>query len=51
MRKKEVSQIGDSERWYQAVLGEIAYADKMFNGFFMGKLKDSVIIGFICFRC
>ena len=38
-----------SERWYQAVLGEITYADKMFNGFFMGKLKDSVIIGFICF--
>ena len=38
-----------SERWYKAILGEAAYADKMFNGFFMGKLKDSVIIGFICF--
>ncbi len=38
-----------SERWYKIVLEEAAYADRMFNGFFMGKLKDSVIIGLICF--
>ncbi|MCR5789920.1 MAG: AI-2E family transporter [Lachnospiraceae bacterium] len=36
-------------RWYRIILTEAAYADRMFNGFFMGKLKDSVIIGFICF--
>ncbi len=29
--------------------GEIHYADRMFNGFFMGKLVDSAIIGVICF--
>ncbi len=38
-----------SDRWYNAVLKELLYADKIFNGFFMGKLKDSVIVGFICF--
>ncbi len=38
-----------SERWYQIVTGELAYADKMFNGFFIGKLKDSAIVGIICF--
>ncbi len=28
---------------------EIIYADKMFSGFLMGKLVDSMIIGVICF--
>ncbi len=28
---------------------EVRYADRMFNGFFMGKLLDSAIIGLICF--
>ena len=27
---------------------EVIFADKMFNGFLMGKLKDSVIIGVLC---
>ena len=38
-----------SERLYKLILDEVTYADRMFNGFFMGKLKDSVIVGFICF--
>lgn len=28
---------------------EVRYADKMFNGFFVGKIIDSAIIGVICF--
>ena len=28
---------------------EVRYADRMFNGFLMGKLLDSAIIGLICF--
>ncbi|MCR5451614.1 MAG: AI-2E family transporter, partial [Lachnospiraceae bacterium] len=28
---------------------EVRYADKMFNGFFVGKLIDSTIVGIICF--
>ena len=28
---------------------EVRYADRMFNGFFMGKLLDAAIIGTICF--
>lgn len=33
-------------KWIQ---DETRYADKMFNGFFMGKLADSAIVGAICF--
>ncbi len=28
---------------------EVRYADRMFNGFFMGKLLDSAIVGVLCF--
>lgn len=35
--------------WADVIENEARYADKMFNGFLMGKLLDSVIIGIICF--
>ena len=38
-----------NERWVGLIEREIRFADKMFNGFFMGKLLDSTIIGMICF--
>lgn len=37
------------EKWAKLVEEEIVYADKMFSGFLMGKLLDSLIIGVICF--
>jgi len=37
------------KRWADAVETEVRYADRMFNGFLMGKLLDSAIIGVICF--
>ena len=37
------------DRWAQKTEAEVHYADRMFNGFFMGKLLDSVIVGIICF--
>lgn len=36
-------------RWADVIEEEARYADKMFNGFLMGKLLDSAIIGVICF--
>ncbi len=36
-------------RWADMIEEEAHYADKMFNGFLMGKLLDSAIIGLICF--
>lgn len=36
-------------RWADAIQEEVHYADRMFNGFLMGKLLDSAIIGVICF--
>ena len=36
-------------RWADWVEGEVHFADRMFNGFFMGKLLDSAIIGVLCF--
>ena len=36
-------------RWADVIEEEILYADKMFNGFLMGKLVDSAIIGLLCF--
>ena len=39
------------EKWAKLVEDEIIYADKMFSGFLMGKLLDSLIIGIICFVC
>ena len=37
------------DRLYRLIADEFTYADRMFNGFFMGKLKDSAIIGVLCF--
>lgn len=36
-------------KWAQIVEEEVRYSDKMFNGFFVGKIIDSAIIGLICF--
>ena len=35
--------------WAEWVLNEVKFADRMFNGFFTGKLVDSAIVGVICF--
>ena len=37
------------EKWAKLIEDEMIYADKMFSGFLMGKLLDSLIIGIICF--
>ena len=37
------------QRWAQLIEEEVLYVDRMFNGFLMGKLLDSAIIGTICF--
>ncbi len=39
------------KRWADLVEEEVRFADRMFNGFLMGKLLDSAIIGVICFVC
>ncbi len=36
-------------KWADTIEEEVRYADRMFNGFLMGKLLDSAIIGLICF--
>ena len=36
-------------RFARMVEREVRYADRMFNGFLMGKLLDSAIVGVICF--
>lgn len=36
-------------KWAQIVEEEVRYTDKMFNGFFVGKIIDSAIIGLLCF--
>ena len=38
-----------SDKWAGIIEEEIRYTDKMFNGFFVGKIIDSAIIGLICF--
>ena len=38
-----------SKKWADIILDEVRYADKMFNGFFVGRIIDSAIIGVICF--
>ena len=35
--------------WAQAIEEEVRYADRMFNGFLVGRVLDSAIIGVICF--
>ena len=37
------------KRWADAIEREVRYADKMFNGFLVGRIIDSAIIGLICF--
>ncbi|MDO5327823.1 MAG: AI-2E family transporter [Clostridia bacterium] len=37
------------EKWVKLIEEEVTYADRMFNGFFMGKLLDSAIVGVLCF--
>ena len=38
-----------NENIYNALMDEIKIANKMFSGFFIGKIIDSLIIGVICF--
>ena len=38
-----------NEKTYKIVMEEIEVANKMFSGFFIGKIIDSLIIGVICF--
>ena len=35
--------------WADWIEREVRFADRMFNGFFVGKLLDSAIVGVICF--
>ena len=37
--------------WADWIEDEARFADKIFNGFFMGKIVDSLIVGVICFVC
>lgn len=37
-----------NKKTYDTVINEIKIADKMFSGFFIGKIIDSLIIGVIC---
>lgn len=38
-----------SGKWAKIIEEEIRYTDKMFNGFLVGKIIDSAIIGLLCF--
>lgn len=38
-------------RWANAVIDVLRRCNEVFGGFFIGKIIDSVIIGFICFVC
>ena len=38
-----------SDKWVKIIEEEIRYTDKMFNGFLVGKIIDSAIIGLLCF--
>ena len=35
--------------WAERIAGEMRYVNRMFNGFFTGKLLDSLIVGVLCF--
>ncbi|MCI8297688.1 MAG: AI-2E family transporter [Lachnospiraceae bacterium] len=37
--------------WANGIIGEVRFAHKVFGGFILGKLLDSLIIGIICFFC
>ena len=38
-----------SDKWAKIIEEEIRYTDKMFNGFLVGKIIDTAIIGLLCF--
>ena len=38
-----------SDKWAKIIEEEIRYTDKVFNGFLVGKIIDSAIIGLLCF--
>lgn len=38
-----------SDKWAKIIEEEIRYTDKMLNGFLVGKIIDSAIIGLLCF--
>lgn len=38
-----------SDKWAKIIEEEIRYTDKMFNGFLVGKIIDSAIVGLLCF--
>lgn len=38
-----------SKKWADRILDELRYTDRMFSGFLLGKLIDSLIIGILCF--
>lgn len=38
-----------SDKWARIIEEEVRYTDKMFNGFLVGKIIDSAIIGLLCF--
>ena len=38
-----------TDKWAGIIEEEIRYTDKMFNGFLVGKIIDSAIIGLLCF--
>lgn len=38
-----------SDKWAKIIEEEIRHTDKMFNGFLVGKIIDSAIIGLLCF--
>lgn len=54
------SMLGESRRltfallpkkWAELVVQEFAYINKVFGGFIVGKIIDSLIIGWLCFFC
>ena len=39
------------KKWAELVVEEFAYINKVFGGFIVGKIIDSLIIGWLCFFC
>lgn len=39
------------KKWAELVVQEFAYINKVFGGFIVGKIIDSLIIGWLCFFC
>lgn len=37
------------KKWADVIEEEVRYADRMFNGFLVGRIVDAVIVGVICF--